>query len=629
MARISDISPSRADVLVAVGAAVGLVAAAISGGSYSALTRSELFAVVLWILTMALAFGLAPRHRLPRTGAVAVAALAGLAGWGAVGLVWTESAERTVTEVARTIGFAGLLLLAMCTLGGRGWRAAALAVAGAAALVCWLAFVSRLAPELLPNPLAASGVRLRLAFPLNYWNALGSWAAMTTALCLAWSAHASARSVRGVALASLCIAIAVAYLTYSRATVVAVGVAVVAVVALSPRRWQTVLNAALAALGAAVVILAIRAHPQIAEGTGTRGALSVGLVAALVVFAAVLAGVTGVTQLLDRRRMGRRTARATLLATAVVAIAVTAVLGPALAAEAWDSFSRRDEIKVTDDPAQRLSSLSGVRSKLWAAGLDAFRDHPLGGTGAGTYEFVWNRDPRRDSPVRDAHSLYVETLAELGVPGALFLVLALGSLLVAAVRSPARRADANDAGVAAGCVAVLIVFCVTAGVDWLWEVPAVTSLALVCGGLAAVAGAPPAPRPRLPGRAAAAVLAFVCLAVQLPVLAGAAELRASRDAGRAGRLDDAVSHAASAIAVQPWAATGYLQRALVLERGGRLHAAARDARRATDREPTNWQPWLVLARIEAERGRVSAAVRAARRARAANPSSPLFRVRGR
>ena len=74
------------------------------------------------------------------------------------------------------------------------------------------------------------------------------------------------------------------------------------------------------------------------------------------------------------------------------------------------------------------------------------------------------------------------------------------------------------------------------------------------------------------------------------------------------------------------AATGYLQRALVLERGGRLREAARDARSAAEREPTNWQPWLILARIEAERGRVPVALRAARRARAANPRSPLFRT---
>ena len=89
-------------------------------------------------------------------------------------------------------------------------------------------------------------------------------------------------------------------------------------------------------------------------------------------------------------------------------------------------------------------------------------------------------------------------------------------------------------------------------------------------------------------------------------------------------MADAVSDATTAIDAQPWAASGYLQRALVLEHAGLLGRAALDARRATQKEPTNWQTWLILGRIEAERGRESAALEAARRARALNPRSPLF-----
>jgi Flp pilus assembly protein TadD len=91
-------------------------------------------------------------------------------------------------------------------------------------------------------------------------------------------------------------------------------------------------------------------------------------------------------------------------------------------------------------------------------------------------------------------------------------------------------------------------------------------------------------------------------------------------------VDDALSHATTAVDAQPWGASGYLQRALVLERAGVLPAAALDARRATEREPTNWETWLILGRIEAERGRVAVALRAATRARHLNPHSPLFKA---
>ncbi|MGG7383030.1 hypothetical protein ACQ7B2_31280, partial [Escherichia coli] len=70
--------------------------------------------------------------------------------------------------------------------------------------------------------------------------------------------------------------------------------------------------------------------------------------------------------------------------------------------------------------------------------------------------------------VRDAHSLYLELLAETGLPGALLVVVALGAMLVAAVRAPFRQRDAPSAGAGAGCAAALLVFCITAGVDWMW-----------------------------------------------------------------------------------------------------------------------------------------------------------------
>ncbi len=342
MARFPDISRSRGDVLVAVVAAAGLVTAAVSGGSYSVLRRSELFVVVLWVLVMALALGLVPRHRVPRAGLVSVGALAGLACWGAIGLAWTESAERTVAEVARTIGFAGLLLLVMCTMGGRGWRTPAAGVAAAAAIVCWLAFVSRLAPDLLPSALAESGLRLRLSYPLDYWNALGIMGRDDGRR----SAWRGARMPRpGSSAASRwrrCASRSRSPTSPTRERRPSPSASRSSrVVTLSRHRWQAVLNAGLAGVGAAVVVLVIRAHPQIAEGTGTRGAVAVGLACAGVALAAMLAAATGLTQLLDDRRMDRRAARAALVAAAVLRGRDAGVVaGPAVAGRAWDSFAQ-------------------------------------------------------------------------------------------------------------------------------------------------------------------------------------------------------------------------------------------------------------------------------------------------
>ncbi len=615
--------PAGRIVLALLPAGVVLVAA-LSGGSYGPVDRGELFVALLWVLVAGLALGLFPRYRVRRGAVVAVSALVALIVWTAVGLAWTESAERTTTEVARTAGLTGVLLLVLMTFGGRAWKGAAAALAVAAVLVCGLALTSRLFPDLVANALDDAGLRRRLAYPLNYWNALGAWAAMSVSLALAWSSHAASWWVRAGALAGVCLAGSVAYLTYSRSSVIAIAIGVAAVVAVSRHRWQSAFNAFLAALGAGAIIAAIRAHPQLANGVGNRGAASVVLVVALVLTACLAASRAGALSRLVGFRLAPRTARIAATAAAAIAVFAGVAVGPALAERAWDSFEQRQESRGATDPAERLYSLSGIRRQLWSAGLDAFAREPLRGTGAGTYEFVWNRDPRRDAPVRDAHSVYIEALAEMGVVGGALIVLALAGLLVTALRAPPRQPDAAAAGAAAGCAGALLVFVVTAGVDWMWEVTAVPLLALACGGLAAGAGTAPAPRwPRL-RRVGIAVAALPLLAVQVPVLVAAAQVRASQHAIRDGDIEDAVRDATDAIAAEPWAASGYLQRALVLERGGLLRLAARDAREATHRERTNWENWLILGRIEVERGRPMAGLRAAQRARALNPRSPLF-----
>jgi tetratricopeptide (TPR) repeat protein len=271
-----------------------------------------------------------------------------------------------------------------------------------------------------------------------------------------------------------------------------------------------------------------------------------------------------------------------------------------------------------------LGTLGGTRSALWHVALQAFEQHPLGGTGAGTFEFVWNRNPDRTSFVRDAHSLYLESLGELGLPGTLLVLILLGTLLVAAFRTTVRAPDAVATGAGAGITAALVVFCVCAGVDWLWESTAVTAMALALGTLAATAGARSAPPVGIVRRLPVAVLMLLALAVQLPVLTAAVQVRASQHAVRAGDMDRAVVAANTAVQSAPWEASGYLQRALVLEELGLWRRATMDARRAVDREPTNWQNWLILARLEAEDGHASAAVAHVRRAADLNPRAAMF-----
>jgi tetratricopeptide (TPR) repeat protein len=619
-----------------------LVLYALRGGSYDIVVRQEMGLGIWWVLGLGFALGLLPRSRVPRSRLLGVAAMVCLGIWVAIGFAWTESDERTMAELGRIVAFAGLLLLPLVLIRPGTWRAAAGGLVAAALGICALAVASRLLPGSFPNdPVQASFLSERLNYPFHYWNAVGAWGAMSIAMGLAWSAHARLLVTRMLALAAVPIAGVAVYLTYSRAGIVGTAVGVGVVLALSRNRWVVAAHTISAALGVTASILAVRGAPQIAHATGSAGA---GRVLVVILLAAVLGGGTaGATWVLrggDRWRMAPRSGRA-LLAALLVALAVAgAVAGPSLARQAWHDFSK-DPFKAQSrqgaDPATRLSTLSGNRRNLWASALSAFAAHPAG-TGAGTFEFWWEREARNPEFVRDAHSLYFESLAELGWPGLAILLATLGSLLWLGFAGRRRIHSAPAVGAWAALIAAFVVFLVAAGVDWMWESTAVAALGL---GAIATAGAVPrqddderagsrstasdlSRRLPIPWRVAAATVALVACLIELPALVSTSEVRRSQASIRVGALDRAYRQANDAVAAEPWAATPYVQRGVVEESEGRFRAARTDLTRAIAREPTNWRHPLVLARIEAELGDSRAAIRSYERARRLHPTSRLF-----
>ena len=84
--------------------------------------------------------------------------------------------------------------------------------------MCVYALAGRLAPDLASISIEGTSLETpRLFDPIGYWNALGAWAAATTAFALAVSAD-TRRTERSVALALVPIAACVIYLTYSGAS---------------------------------------------------------------------------------------------------------------------------------------------------------------------------------------------------------------------------------------------------------------------------------------------------------------------------------------------------------------------------------------------------------------------------
>src|SRR5207237_6414613 len=108
------------------------------------------------------------------------------------------------------------------------------------------------------------------------------------------------------------------------------------------------------------------------------------------------------------------------------------------------------------------------RWQFWSAALDEWEHHPLVGRGAGSFETWWAQHGSITYFIRNAHSLYLETLGDTGLVGFLLLCGALFTgLAVAARRS--LRAPPGMRSVLAGLTGTYVGFLVGAGVDWLWQ----------------------------------------------------------------------------------------------------------------------------------------------------------------
>jgi hypothetical protein len=595
---------------------------ALRHGGFDLQVHQEVALVAAWGLAICFAFGIAPRSGLERYWALPLGALAALMAWSALGLLWTGSRELTFDELALLVGYGTIVLAAVSLLGARTWFPAAAGLSIAAVAVPCLALVSRLAPDLFPADLVARTIAGdRLSYPLDYWNAVGIWGAMGLTVALAWSAHSRERALRCLSLALVPACGLTVYLTYSRASVVSALIGVALVIGLSRERRIATIHAGTAALGLAVAILAVRAEPQIAHGTGGDGA---SLVALALVLAGLACGWVAAMTLAARPRRAHSSIGLGRVAVGLVTVAVVVglVTGPSAISRFESEFTSAGQPPSGGDPAARLTSASGPRAELWASAMRAFEAHPVKGLGEGTFQFWWYRDVPSGQTVRNAHSLYLESLAEGGLPGFLAVVAFLGGLLWLALRGRSRAEGSAELAASTGLVSAYAAFLFAQGVDWTWEIPALTVLGLGAAAVPAMAGAPAISagwRGRGAVRVGLTLLALLAGAVQIPGIVATDRIDSAKHYALAGLEGQADREFDDAIAAEPWAATPYASRSFVefLER--RWRPARADAREAIEREPVNWLHWVLLGRIESRLGHASAAHRALERAKELRP----------
>lgn len=415
-----------------------------------------------------------------RRALIALGGLAAYCAWVALSTGWSLRADVAHADLERDLLYLGAL-----ALGATLWqpRVAARVVEPAVALGVLIVMGYGLAGRLLPGIVELSTGRLsgsRLFQPLTYWNAEGELAAIGFILCARIAGDRTRSSAARALAAAAAVPIGTAlYLTFSRGAMVTLIGGLVVLLALAPT-WSQLRAIALTveATGLSVVACAaLGGVNDLAGGTSTReadGAIALAVLLVLMLVAAAGAAWTRRVEVEGRTRLGRLPlpVGAPLIA-AVIALGLIVI--PIAAAGSSHGPAPTPQFGET---SQRLSSTGSNRYAYWKVALRTFADEPLRGVGSGSFATEWLQRRTITEVVRDAHSLYIETLAELGIVGLLLLGLALG-----AVAACARAVYRVDPALAAGPIAALTAFGLHAGIDWDWEMPALTLVAISLAGV--------------------------------------------------------------------------------------------------------------------------------------------------
>ena len=625
MSRLSAVAAKAFPLIL--GAALAAVAFGARGGTE--LTRTSVTEVAL-ILAGAAVLAVtflwsAPGRPHGRTTVLLFALFALLT---ALSVLWSISPELSYVEVGRT--FAYLAVFTAAVAGARLFPRAAPQVLWGLLIGAMVPVGYALASRVWPGSLAENEVSNRLGQPFDYWNAVGSVAAMAVPILL-WlgsrkSGSSTARTLAYPLMGACVLAIA---LTQSRGAAAAAAIGAIAWFALVPLRLRSLPVLVLPSIAAiAVSAWALSKDPftkalqPLSEKQAVAGDFGMLVLLMLVLLMLVGAAVeAGSARRVPSARMRRR--------IGIAAVAVACLLP--LAAFTSVAFSERgigdriseltSETKVSPQQGGgRVFAASSSRGKYWREAWKVFKARPLEGVGAGSFALARLRYRNDTSVTRHAHGWFAQILADFGLVGLaltmlLFLTWAVAALSATGLlprrllrganqeRTPLRRDwDAHRIALVT-VLLVPLVFGVQSLLDWTWFIPAPAVMALTAAGY--VAGRGPL---------------------------GAEEDEATRQAVFTrrptwGRILAGVATVATAVLIawaawQPEASDKATTDALALADNRKFDAAIERTKDAEDINPLTPDPLLVRASIDTQANRVRDAEHSLQQAVISFPGDP-------
>ena len=452
-----------------------------------------------------------------------IGALAVYAAWVLLSGSWSHSPERALREADLALVYGlGFVLAATAVTGPADLRRVMRGLVLGISFVCLAAFLPRAVPRLWP--IAASLDTQRISYPLTYWNALGLLAVLGIILCVGLTSDdRESRLSKALCAVPVPLLAATLLLTFSRGAI-----------ARRNRRARGLPGPRAPAVAAERrgrrradrcdrVSVAYRATSLAQTLDGSTIQASEGRHVAVVV------GLCALGAGLARRRFSAASTRPLVRfggrhPVPVAPRARRAGAPPSSLAVAARPRGRPPEHGghtvrpvrprltpgtsscATASPMHRTT----VASASGGSASHEFDMAPVVGMGAGTFELAWYAHrPKGQGQVTEAHSIYVENLDELGLVGFGLLVVVLLAMLVAIVRRMRRPHRPLYATV----LAAVLIWMIHAGIDWDWEMPAVSLPIFAITGAALGGGGHSPERRRRPLPAIAVLLVAVAPAL--------------------------------------------------------------------------------------------------------------------
>jgi UDP-N-acetylmuramyl pentapeptide phosphotransferase/UDP-N-acetylglucosamine-1-phosphate transferase len=574
------------------------------------------------------------RPAVPRRAAlVAGAALAGLWLWALISTSWSESADQAMTEANRWLLYAALFGVLVILL--RDDRLGTILVsAGAAAILALGLYIA-------VRMLVGSGDELflngRLNEPLGYVNGQTGYLLMGIWPMVALAERARRPLLAGAGLAGATFLGALVLLGQTRAIVPAVALSALLLLVAVPGRTKRAWALAIAAAGVAACIAPVldvydaARGPRLPDDDVVRDAAITSLLASAAA-GAVWAGMLAIVT----RFGGRVVTTVRRLGWAPLALAVAVALALTFSAledpvdKARHEYRAFVELRRDSGETSRFSSGAGNRYDYWRVAWNQFEDNPVRGLGAGNYDRTYFLERRTREDIRQAHSIELQTLGELGIVGGVLLavfLVAIGTGFARRVR--AAREDLRVRGLAVAAGGTFAVWLVHTSVDWLHLIPGLTGIAL-CS--AAVLVGPwrrhgtDAPSTRR---------------IAVVVVCGAAVIAGAVLVGRAALADRYLNDGREALPQDPAEAiakardsqrlnderlSAYYLESAAWARLGDYRRARAALGEATRREPHDFVPWALLGDLATRRGDDARALRDYRHALSLNPRDATLAV---